>query len=69
MKTFDIIAMVVFGTFTITAAIASFFNTAHIFIMVASAVLTIIAYLDYKEEKREEDQEQENDGDREDKIA
>lgn len=54
MKTFDIIAMVVFGTFTITAAIASFFNTAHIFIMVASAVLTIIAYLDYKEEKKDE---------------
>lgn len=54
MKTFGIIAMVVFGTFTITTAITSFFNTAHIFIMVASAVLTIVAYLDYKKEKNNE---------------
>lgn len=54
MKTFDIVAMVVFGAFTITTAITSFFNTAHIFIMVASAVLTIVAYLDYKKEKKDE---------------
>ena len=53
MKTFDIVAMVVFGTFTITTAIASFFNTSHIFIMVASAILTIVAYFDYKKEKKD----------------
>lgn len=54
MKTFNIIAMVVFGAFTITTAIASFFNIAHIFIMVGSAGLTIVAYLDYKKEKNNE---------------
>lgn len=51
MKKFNFITMVVFGAFTITTAITSFFNTAHIFIMVASALLTIIAYFDYKKEK------------------
>jgi intracellular septation protein A len=53
MKTFDIVAMVVFGAFTITAAIASFFNASHIITMIASAVLTIIAYCDYKKEKKD----------------
>lgn len=54
MKTFDIVAMVVFGAFTITAAIASFFNASHIITMIASAVLTLVAYFDYKKEKKDE---------------
>lgn len=54
MKKFNFITMVMFGAFTITTAIASFFNTAHIFIMVASAVLTLVAYCDYKKEKDDE---------------
>lgn len=54
MKTFDIVAMVFFTIYAIFGIVASFNNAAHIVTVIISVILAIIAWLDYKKEKKDE---------------